>query len=128
MTPLTVILPGLPPALNHQYAYAGMRGGKRRTPEAVAWQTGATAAFRSAANTAGWRLAPRTPLAVVVGLDGPDIYRWDIDGRLKCLLDALAAGLDHDDRWIVNLTVRKVRVPAARSVTRVMVMALADEE
>ena len=105
-----------------------MRGGKRRTPEAVAWQAGATAAFRSAANTAGWRLLPRTPLAVTVTLESPRIWTFDLDGRLKCLLDALAAGIGQDDRWIAVLRVEKRRcATAALSVTRVVV-ALAEEE
>jgi Holliday junction resolvase RusA-like endonuclease len=125
VTVLAITLPGLPPALNHQYAYAGMRGGKRRTPEAIAWQDGATAAVRSARNEAGWTAPPRSPLTVFVVFEAPDIYRWDIDGRLKCLLDAVAAGLGHDDRWIAHLTVIKMR--RAFPMTRIRVLHTEEE-
>jgi Holliday junction resolvase RusA-like endonuclease len=114
---LDTVLPGLPPPLNHAYTHTA-RGGKRMTAEAAAWQAGAALALRVALVS---RPAPRTPLRVAITFTAPDILRWDLDGRLKQLGDALATALGVDDRYVLALTVSKARGPIAS--TRVQVEA-----
>ncbi len=50
---------------------------------------------------------PRQPLSVSVVLEYPSakMHRWDIDGRISMLLDALGC---HRDQWIDELHVSKV--------------------
>jgi Holliday junction resolvase RusA-like endonuclease len=114
---LTVILPGLPPTLNHRTQPNG-RGGRYVTPDAAAWHAGAALAIRTAGAGITW--PPRTPLAVFVRLAAPDMLRWDTDNRVKALLDALAAGLNLDDRYVCELHVTKRRGPVAETTIRVL--------
>lgn len=117
---LSVTLPGLPPTVNHQY---GMRwqGGRRLTPAAAAWRTGATLAIRaSMAPACSFRCCP-TPWAVTLHLEAPDIYRWDVDNRCKSALDAVAGALGLDDRYVTALHVTKARGRVAQTTIRVEV-------
>lgn len=116
---LSVTLPGLPPTVNHQYA-GRWQGGRRLTPEAAAWRDGATLAIRASMAPAG-RLLRTTPWAVALHLEAPDCYRWDLDNRCKSALDALAAALGLDDRYITALHVTKARGPVGQTTIRVEV-------
>lgn len=98
----TITLSGLPPTVNHAYRKRGKGFGLYMTRDASAWKDGAVYEARAC-------YRKRDPIdcrvAVLV------VYRvrsrggWDIDNRLKALLDALTgAGIWCDDRQIWHLT------------------------
>lgn len=116
MPELVITLPGLPPTVNHAYRHVA-GGGKQRTAAAVAWQAGAILAIRAAAPGAG--LQKPTPWGAAIHLVAADVYRWDLDNRVKVLLDALAAGLGLDDRYCTALQVTKARGALAQTTIRV---------
>jgi Holliday junction resolvase RusA-like endonuclease len=111
---IRVSVPGLPPSVNHAHV-RHVQGGRGLTPEAAAWQAGATMLIRTAAAVAGVSLPRKTPLAVSVDLVAPDCYRWDVDNMGKAVCDALAAALGIDDRYICALTLTKQRGPVAET-------------
>ena len=128
---LRVALPGLPPTLNHQ-SQARRQGGRMPTAATRAWQAGAMLAVQAAAADVPdlARLAGRVPLRVRVALAASDIYTWDLDNRVKALLDACMAGLRmrglaFDDRYIVGLWLSKTR---ARVPSVVLVMGAASAD
>lgn len=114
MSSLTIIIPGLPPPLNHAYSHTA-GGGKRRNEDVIAWQDAATLVVRNTAQVQGWRVPPKTLLAIEIRFTAPDILRWDLDGRLKMLLDAIAVGIGVDDAYFTALYVRKERGPVAET-------------
>lgn len=109
---LTIILPILPPTVNHMYA-SNKGGGKRLTSEAQAFRVEAILRTRNAAALSGYAL-PAGPLALEMRLTFPTNRRQDIDNRIKSALDALALALDFDDTRIVRITVERAGYGAAR--------------
>jgi Holliday junction resolvase RusA-like endonuclease len=113
---LDTVLEGLPPALNH--AYTPTARGPRLTAGARAWQEGAALALRAAVrHPASDR---RARLVVRVTLTSPRPLSFDVDGRLKLILDALSTALGVDDRYVMSLAVTKAR--GAPASTRVQVV------
>lgn len=98
----TIILSGLPPTVNHAYRKRGKGFGLYMTREACKWKDGAIYEARAC-------YRKRDPIdckvAVLVVYRVKSRGRWDIDNRLKALLDALTgAGIWDDDRQIWHLT------------------------
>jgi crossover junction endodeoxyribonuclease RusA len=97
-----ITLPGLPPTVNHAYRRRGRGGGMFMTKAAREWKEAAEMACR-----AGYR--KRAPLngrlAVLIVFVVKTRGRWDLDNRLKSLLDALTgAGVWEDDKQICHIT------------------------
>jgi crossover junction endodeoxyribonuclease RusA len=95
-------LPGLPPTVNHAYRRRGRGGGMYMTKAAREWKETAVIACR-----AGYR--KQSPLegrlAVLIVFCVKSRGRWDIDNRIKSLLDALTwAGVWQDDKQIAHIT------------------------
>jgi Holliday junction resolvase RusA-like endonuclease len=118
--PLTILLYSLPPSLNHAYKNTTMKTrtgkvytGRRLTADAQAWRDAATLEMRSAANERGWEVPSKTPLSVEILYQMPTLYRADLDGMMKVLLDAMKDAIGVDDRYIVDLHPRKIKGPEA---------------
>ena len=109
-------IPGLPPSANHAYqhvTYGSKTGasytGRRLTPKAEHWRTQAATIVRVAAARAGVTIPRRRPLAVVLVFQTPRPYNVDLDNLQKLAIDAIAEGLEVDDRYIVSITSWKER-------------------
>lgn len=130
---LSIRLNNLPPSVNHLYkvapfrpsAASPMRVGTRvyMTAEAKTWQTYVTAQFLMNRNK---RSTPYSkPVAVKVEFITPDRRRWDIDNRLKSLLDCLMKGrVIDDDSQIYRLEMQRVVKPECEKQTHIIVTTL----
>jgi len=98
----TIQLSGLPPTVNHAYRKRGKGAGLYMTRDASAWKEGAIYESRSCYRK---QKPIEGKVAVLVVYQVKSRGRWDIDNRLKALLDALTgAGIWDDDRQIWHLT------------------------
>lgn len=105
---LETTLDGLPPTVNHLYR-TSRSSIRYKTSKGKEWQTCAAMIFRGA-------YGKPEPYAGDVMLDicffVADRRRWDIDNRVKALLDALVmGGVLKDDRQVQSLHVQRKRVP-----------------
>lgn len=115
---LTLEVPGLPPTVNSMYRNSGTHRYKRE--EVTEWQE-ETAALM-AENYSG-RSPPFTGrVSVVIEFVVKTRKTWDIDNRLKALLDCLEiAGVIENDNQIDSLNVTRKR--GGETLTR---LTLAD--
>ena len=98
----TIQLSGLPPTVNHAYRKRGKGFGMYMTRDASAWKEGAVLEARSCYRK---QKPIDCKVAVLVVYRVKSRGRWDIDNRLKALLDALTgACVWVDDRQIWHLT------------------------
>ncbi len=105
----------LPPGLNN--AYPTGNGGRRYKSDVLkAWQSYAIPVARNALQQVVWEPVPRTPWRVQAWLWCAEPWRSDLDGRAKALIDALAAALGVDDRYLVELHITKLCGPDAVQV------------
>jgi Holliday junction resolvase RusA-like endonuclease len=124
---LTVELDSLPPALNH--AYVTTQSGRRiMSDEARHWQQQATLLISNALQLQFTAYAPPPvgkltvpSVAVTIYLYSPKVWTFDLDGRLKQLLDAIASATGIDDRYFIDLYVHKryATEPAIRAVVEI---------
>ena len=107
MTLLDIELAGLPPTANHLYRTA--RNSRRyKTAEGSRWQRDA-AAIMAAAYKGGSPYSGDVTVDITFGT--PDRRRWDLDNRLKALLDALQmGGILANDAQIKRLCVARINV------------------
>ncbi|MBQ8693629.1 MAG: RusA family crossover junction endodeoxyribonuclease [Synergistaceae bacterium] len=120
-TLISIWLDGLPPSVNHLYKY----GNKRAyiSAEARTWQKYAAAAMKLNYNKNA--VPSQAPVKVKIRFITPNNRRWDIDNRLKSLLDCLAkAGIILDDCQIHRLDMRRENVKGAASQTFIEVREL----
>ena len=113
-TLISIWLDGLPPSVNHLYKY----GNKRAyiSAEARTWQKYAAAAMKLNYNKNA--VPSGAPVKVKIRFITSDNRRWDIDNRLKSLLDCLMkAGIILDDCQIHRLDMRRENVKGAVSQT-----------
>jgi Holliday junction resolvase RusA-like endonuclease len=111
---LVVVLPSLPPPLNHIY-HNRAQGGRMLTAPARAWQDAMALLIGATARATGWAVGPRTELDVALDFSDPAMLRSDVDGKLKLVIDALAAGIGVDDRFVRRVTATKYRgAPSVR--------------
>lgn len=126
---LTISIEGIPPSNNHAYKQTTMRtktgkvyAGRRLTADAEAWRTSTALHVKMTKNRVGFDVTRRTRLAVEITYGLHALYVKDLDNLLKIVIDALASGLEWDDRYLVDLTVRKRR--AADEETLITVVKL----
>jgi len=110
--PLTVIVPMLPPTVNHMYA-PNRDGSKRLTDEARAFREAVLLEARSTANLTGWRV-PDGRLKVAIKLTFGSKARTDIDNRAKAAIDAVALALGFDDARIDRVVIERIGVDPKR--------------
>ena len=98
----TIQLSGLPPTVNHAYRKRGKGAGLYMTKDACSWKEGAIYESRSCYRK---QKPIEGKVAVLVVYRVKSRGRWDIDNRLKALLDAITgAQVWVDDKQIEHLT------------------------
>jgi len=101
---LRIVLPGIPPSVNHMYrrfTYGG-RTMNVITRHAQAWMDSVRLAAKAAAVRAGWQLVPAGRKVVVrLWFYWPSRVRRDTHNTLKALLDAWQGVLYEDDYWVL---------------------------
>ena len=109
---------GLPPTVNQMYRSAGARRYKQRS--VADWQE--EIAFLMAEEWRGISATPYTGRAAVQILFSVNTNcRWDIDNRMKALLDCLEmSGVLQDDSQIDHLSV--TREKGAKLQTRIILL------
>ena len=111
---LRLELEGLPPSVNQMYR-TGRSGTRYKRPEVSDWQSETSMLMREA-----WSKdrAYVEPVEVHVQFTVGNNRRWDVDNRLKALLDCLElGGVIEDDSQIWGILA--LRVPGERSGTRI---------
>lgn len=113
LPPLTIIIPALPPTVNHMYA-ANKHGGKRLTDEAKAFREAVAEELADVCRLTRWRYVAGVPLSLTLFLTFGTHARQDGDNRLKAAADALALALGFDDRCIAAYHVYTLGVDPRR--------------
>jgi Holliday junction resolvase RusA-like endonuclease len=111
--PLTVIVPRLPPSVNHMYL-ANKHGGKRLTDEAKAFREAVAEEVQDMCRLTRWRYVAGVPLSLTLFLTFGTKARQDGDNRLKAAADALALALGFDDKDIAAFHVYTLGVDPRR--------------
>ena len=102
---LRITLSGLPPSTNSMYR-TGKYGNRYKREAVSMWQEETAEKLREAWNSS--RYAGKVEVRIVFMFKGN--RRWDIDNRLKSLLDCLeVGGVIADDSQIWGLRARKER-------------------
>ena len=105
----TVFIPTLPPTTNHAYTIAVNKRGKAytyMTAEGKAWKAGAQLKVQ-AANDQPEGFWKGKRLYVTLIFFDKSTLTYDVDGRVKLALDAVADGLGFDDRYVYPLLLDK---------------------
>ena len=119
---LDVELP-MPPSTNNLYRNATTKQGvpiRPLTGEGKRWKADAIKVIGSCANHQGFAAPPKSFLDVTIHYYAPNVLVWDLDGKTKLLLDALSTVLGVDDRYIIDLRLRKRRSITAYLRMRVL--------
>ena len=109
MTEFSVFIDSLPPTSNQAYKVGRLgkaKGVLYMTEEGKAWKDGAQLAVQ-AANRQPEGFWKGRQLYVSLTFFGHSTLTYDIDGRVKLALDAVAAGLGFDDRYVFPLLLNK---------------------
>lgn len=113
LRPLIVIVPYLPPTLNHMYN-ANRNGSKRLSDEALKFRAAISKEVADVCAAEPWEYIPGVPLSLTVFLTFGTRARQDADNRVKAGLDALALALGFDDRHVTAIHVYTLGVDPRR--------------
>jgi Holliday junction resolvase RusA-like endonuclease len=122
MDKLTVILPTLPPTINHAYKSIG-HGKKALTDEALAFKGMVLKEVLDIVNTTGWTL-PAGSLEFHRYLTYCDKRNTDIDNRVKLAIDAVAAALKFNDARIDEIRIKRVGYDKGKPLCEMVLMAM----
>ena len=124
-TLMTLEIEGLPPSVNQMYR-TGKYGKRYKRGEVREWQDYVAGEIRK---TWGTREAYTWPVGVRIEFHVSSCRKWDIDNRLKALLDVLMqGGIIEDDAQVYGLNVRKVTGMRERTVVMVRAYGTAEED
>lgn len=115
MSAFVVELPTLPPTSNN--AYVTVKGRRVLSGEAKRWKRGAMQIIKNAQQHQEWSVPEKTPIRVDLLFVLPRLYIRDVANMEKLLADVLAAALQVDDRYTVDLRLRKELGPERVVVT-----------
>lgn len=121
MDKLTVIIPTLPPTVNHLYKSIG-KGRKALTDEALAFRQYVSAEVRTTARMTGWQL-PDGPLEFHLFLTYGDRRNTDIDNRVKSAIDALAIAIGFNDARIDKIQIERIGYDKGKPLCEMVLMA-----
>ncbi len=126
MNALTVIVPLLPPTVNHLYVAVprtrkggGRYMGKELSPAAVLFRDMAMHEAREVARLTGWQL-PEGRLKIALKLTFGDLRNQDIDNRAKAGIDAVALALGFDDSRIDRVVIERVGYEKGRPLCEII--------
>ena len=122
-TALTVIVPILPPTINHAYRPNG-RGGKVLTGEHITFREEVAIEARRLARLCGWALPDGRLQLTMLLTFGTRRARVDIDNRVKTGLDALALALGFDDSRVDRIVIERVGVDPKRPLCEMILEAI----
>ena len=104
---LFITLPTVPPSANHMYVNNPRTRGRFISKEAKSWKEGASTIIKNEIQQQQWTVPPKTSLRVSVIIQHPYILRFDVAGKEKALLDALSDAIGVDDRYVMELVLKK---------------------
>lgn len=109
-----VTIAGLPPSKNRRTRFNRATGTIHTSEEVRDWMD-TTAFMVRKARVRAWTWG--RPIHMTVCLYARTLYKWDLDGALPCLVDAVMAGLSDGtkrppDQWIVHIDAGKERAEA----------------
>ena len=132
MSDLTVILPILPPSVNHLYVAAprsrkggGRYMGKELSPAAVLFRDTAINEARTVAAHQRYTV-PAGALELTLRLTFGDRRNQDIDNRAKAAIDALALALGFDDSRIDRVVIERAGYEAKRPLCEMTLAKMGD--
>jgi Holliday junction resolvase RusA-like endonuclease len=117
----------IPPSLNNAYKNVIIKGRSQRalTADAKKWKADTAKQIRAGASRQGWSIDKGTLLDITIHYWAPNVLVWDLDGKVKLLLDAFCEVFHIDDRYVIDLHLKKRRSPTRYLRMRV---ALSQEE
>ncbi len=121
MDKLTVIIPTLPPTINHCYKSIG-KGRKALTDEALSFRSEVSAEARTTARLTGWKL-PDGPLEFHLYLTYGNRRNTDIDNRAKAAIDALALAIGFNDARIDKIQIERVGYDKDKPLCEMVLMS-----
>lgn len=117
---LLVEIPSVPMSANNLYVNNPKTNGRYLKKEAKEWKAQAIEIIKTQALDQGFFRAPKTELEVFVVIYHPQILRFDIAGKEKLILDAIAEATGIDDRYVMDLHLTK-RKGEPLTAVRIMV-------
>ncbi len=120
LAPLDIFLDDMPPSSNNAYTTGKGHGRRVLTTDARRWKESAIKQIRVTAGRAGWSMAPKTPMQIMILFRAPNILVWDLDGKVKLLQDAFCEAVGLNDAYVMDLHLRKRRWPNEQVCMRVM--------
>jgi Holliday junction resolvase RusA-like endonuclease len=120
---LCIIVPMLPPTVNHCYRPNG-RGGRILTDEAQTFRQVVALEIRDMLMRTGWQL-PAGRLEFELKLTYGTRARTDIDNRAKSAIDAVALALGFDDQRIDRVVIERAGYEARRPLCEMIVREFA---
>ncbi len=121
MSKLIIIVPVLPPTINHMYKSIG-KGRKALTDEVLAFRQEVSAEARSSARMTGWRI-PDGPLEFHLYITYGSNRRTDVDNRIKSSLDALAIAIGFDDARVDRIVAERVGYEKGKPLCEMVLMS-----
>lgn len=122
-TKLTVIVPILPPTINHAYRPNG-RGGRLLTDELITFRGWVMIEAHTTMRRTGWQLPTGRLQLTMLLTFGTHRKRVDIDNRIKCGLDALALALGFDDSRVDRIIIERIGVDPKRPLCEMILEGL----
>ena len=125
MPSLAFTLPCLPLALNNAFANNPGGHGRHLTEESSVFKATVSAIVREVATQVGWQYQPGDRLGVYCYLVPRDRRPWDVDGRGKLAIDAIATALEFNDTCIDDYHVQRILHPAYAGRSWIEIVTLA---
>ena len=125
MSSLAFTLPCLPLALNNAFANNPGGHGRHLTEESSVFKAAVSAIVREVAAQVGWTYQSGDRLGVYCYLVPRDRRPWDVDGRGKLAIDAIATALDFNDTCIDDYHVQRILHPAYAGRSWIEIVTLA---
>lgn len=125
-------MPGLPPSVNGAYPNRKGRGkGRYLSKEAEQWKAHGMAAIKQAtfiAKNSPLPIEGATGVTIFLHMPGPNVPNWDVNNRIKIVLDLLtSAKVWPDDRWNEFCQCRRTYGEVDEITTEVIVYSMGNE-
>ena len=132
-TLLDLWIPGIPPGKNRRTRMNTKTGRLYTEPSVRAWMA-ETALQVRLARKGVWKKGMDVQVWVVMHCADKGAWKWDLDGALPCLVDAVMAGLMPEDRkrppdeYVTHIDAWKIRAGNDGALVQVEVVEEGKEE